>query len=106
MKFDRGLIAVVLICTLVFTTLTFSQDTLFNDGYYHIQFANQMKSEIGLLPQSLPNIYYSVWNTNFADKHYLYHLVLKLSNSGGSKEPHVALNLMEVRPIDYHTNTI
>ncbi len=76
MKFDRGLIAVVLICTLVFTTLTFSQDTLFNDGYYHIQFANQMKSEIGLLPQSLPNIYYSVWNTNFADKHYLYHLVL------------------------------
>ncbi|MFH1239836.1 MAG: hypothetical protein V1672_01340 [Candidatus Diapherotrites archaeon] len=76
MKFDKGLVAVVLICTLVFTTLNFAQDTLFNDGYYHIQFANQMKSEIGMLPKSLPNIYYSIWNTDFTDKHYLFHLAL------------------------------
>lgn len=76
MKFDKGLVAVVLICTLIFTTLNFAQDTLFNDGYYHIQFANQMKSELGLLPKSLPNIYYSAWNTNFSDKHYLFHLAL------------------------------
>lgn len=76
MKFDRGLVAVVLICTLVFTTLNFSQDTLFDDGYFHIRFAEQMRTSIGILPHSLPNIYYSVWNYNFYDKHYLFHLFL------------------------------
>jgi hypothetical protein len=66
----------ILISGLVLGWLQYSARGVFADpdGFYHAK-ASQLLSQ-GKLTDTFPWLYYTTWNTHYADQHYLYHWLL------------------------------